>query len=68
MLLNMDKSTFKDRYREEIREILTQLQSAVVVSSQLEAALANIGRSVQALSRDVEEFLTDEADQPPSAS
>ncbi|HEY9735964.1 MAG TPA: hypothetical protein V6D06_06765 [Trichocoleus sp.] len=64
----MDKRAFKSRYREQVRDILTQLQSAMVVSAQLEVALANIGQSVQALSRDVEEFLSEESDQPPSAS
>lgn len=63
----MDKSVFKSRYREQVRDILTQLQSAMVVSAQLEVALANIGQSVQSLSRDVEQFLAEESDQPPSA-
>jgi lipopolysaccharide biosynthesis protein len=54
----MDPQEFETRYREQIRDILNRLQSVMLVSSQLEAAIADIGDSVQSLSRDVETFLS----------
>ena len=55
----MDPKQFEVYYREEVRKILDRLQSAMLVSSQLEAALAEIGNSVQSLSRDVEQYLAE---------
>jgi hypothetical protein len=60
----MDPQAFESRFREQIREILNRLQSAVAVSSQLEHTIADIGDAVQILSRDVEDFL---AEQRPSS-
>jgi hypothetical protein len=37
------RKNFEVYYREEVRQILDKLQSAMLVSSQLEAALAEIG-------------------------
>jgi hypothetical protein len=57
---NMDPKEFEVYYREEVRQILDRLQSAMLVSSQLEAALAEIGDAVQTLSRRVEQYLAEE--------
>ncbi|MGB3309143.1 MAG: hypothetical protein WA939_09705 [Nodosilinea sp.] len=56
----MDSQEFEVRYREQIKEILNRLQSAMVVSSQLEHTIADIGEAVQFLSRDVERFLAEQ--------
>jgi predicted metal-binding protein len=61
----MDPKKFEVYYREEVRQILDKLQSAMLVSSQLEAALAEIGEAVQVLSRNVEQYLV-EKDSGPS--
>ncbi|MGF1568994.1 MAG: hypothetical protein ACFCVD_13150 [Nodosilinea sp.] len=55
----MDSKTFEARHKEQIRDILNRLQSVILVSSQLEATLADIGESVHGLSRDVEQFLAE---------
>ncbi len=60
----MDPKEFEVYYREEIRLILDRLQSAMLVSSQLEAALAEIGSAVQNLSRNVERYLAEENSEP----
>ncbi|ASC72559.1 hypothetical protein XM38_035170 [Halomicronema hongdechloris C2206] len=54
---------FEARYREQVREILDRLQQAGLVSSQLEATMANIGQSVQQLSQEVEQFLAEQRGQ-----
>jgi hypothetical protein len=56
--MNLDE--FEVRYREQIKEILNRLQSAVAVSSQLELIVADVGDAVQGLSRDVEQFLVEQ--------
>ncbi|NMF81925.1 hypothetical protein [Nodosilinea sp. P-1105] len=61
----MDWQEFETSYREQTRDILNRLQSTMLVSSQLEAALAEIHESVQSLTRDVEAFL---AEQRPDAN
>jgi len=55
---------FEARYREQVRDILDRLQQAGLVSSQLEAAIARIGESVQHLSQDVEQFLAEQRGRP----
>jgi hypothetical protein len=55
----MNLHEFEARYQEQVREILNRLQSAVLVSSQLELALSEIGEAVQGLSQDVEQFLAE---------
>jgi hypothetical protein len=57
----MDPKEFEAYYREEVRQILDRLQSAMLVSSQLEAALSEIGEAVQVLSRNVERYLAEES-------
>lgn len=58
----MDPTEFESRYKEQVREILNRLQSAMAVSSQLESSMAEIGESVQQLSQDVEQFLLEQQD------
>ncbi len=53
----MNPTEFEARYQEQVRDILNRLQSAMAVSSQLEASIAEIGDSLQQLSREVEQFL-----------
>ena len=56
----MTPQEFETRYREQIREILNQLQSAMATSSQLEHTITDIGAAVQLLSRDVERYLAEQ--------
>ncbi len=56
----MDPQEFEARYREQVRDILNRLQSAMAASSQLERTIADIGEAVQLLSQDVERFLTEQ--------
>ncbi|MGB3137522.1 MAG: hypothetical protein WBB18_12020 [Nodosilinea sp.] len=56
----MNPQEFETRYREQIRDILNRLQSVVLVSSQIENAVVDIGEAVQSLSRDVEQFLAEQ--------
>ncbi len=60
----MNAKEFEARYKEQVREILDRLQSAVLVSSQLELAITEIGEAVQGLSQDVEEFLAEQQADP----
>lgn len=53
----MTSAEFEARYQEQVRDILNRLQSAMAASAQLESSIAEIGESVQRLSRDVEQFL-----------
>lgn len=53
----MNPVEFEIQHKEDVREILNRLQSAMVASSQLEGSLAEIGDLLQRLSRDVEQFL-----------
>ncbi|NJL47652.1 MAG: hypothetical protein HC929_09400 [Leptolyngbyaceae cyanobacterium SM2_5_2] len=62
----MNSKEFEARYKEQVREILNRLQSAVLVSSQLELAITEIGDAVQGLSQEVEQFLAEQ--QPDSGS
>lgn len=56
-LTAMDPVEFETQYKEDVREILNRLQSAMAASSQLESSIAEIGDLLQRLSRDVEQFL-----------
>ncbi|NEQ29704.1 MAG: hypothetical protein F6K04_01685 [Leptolyngbya sp. SIO4C5] len=56
----MNIQDFEVRYREEIGEILNQLQTVVLLSSQIEARIARIGDSIQQLSQTVESFMTEQ--------
>ncbi len=56
----MDPQEFEVRYREQVKDILNRLQSAMAASSQLERTIADIGEAVQLLSQDVERFLAEQ--------
>jgi hypothetical protein len=60
----MDPIEFETRYKEQVREILNRLQSAMVMSSQLESSIADIGEALQGLSREVEQFLAEQRSEP----
>lgn len=56
----MNSQEFETYYREQVRDLLNRLQTAMAASAQVEAALSEIGQSIQGLSRDVERFLSDQ--------
>lgn len=56
----MNLQEFETYYREEIAEILNQLQSVVTMSYEVEEKASNIGRSIQNLSHVVETFITEQ--------
>lgn len=56
----MDKQTFEQQYREEISDVLNQLQTLVLVVSQLETRVNGIGDALHALSQTVEDYLNTE--------
>ncbi|MFQ4140029.1 hypothetical protein PGN35_027325 [Nodosilinea sp. PGN35] len=64
----MTPQEFEMLYREQIRDILNRLQSAVAASSQLEHTITDIGEAVQVLSRDVERFLAEQQSGPGGGS
>lgn len=51
---------FENRYREQARDILNQLQDLMLASSHLEASLAEIGQAIQTLTHDVEQFIAEQ--------
>ena len=66
---SMSTEEFRAYYREQVRDILNRLQSVMLVFSQLEGAVSDIGQSIQGLTEEVEAFInnTQEEDQPPSS-
>ena len=56
----MNLQEFESYYREEIAEILNQLQSVITLSHEVEAKAADVGRSIQNLSHVVETFITEQ--------
>ncbi|NJL84798.1 MAG: hypothetical protein HC886_00555 [Leptolyngbyaceae cyanobacterium SM1_1_3] len=56
----MNIQDFEGRYREEMGEILNQLQTVVLLSSQIEARITRIGNSIQQLSQTVESFIREQ--------
>lgn len=61
----MSNQEFEIYYREQVRDILNRLQSAVAASVQVETTLSEVGQSIQALSRDVEQFLAEQNNSEP---
>ncbi len=53
----MNIQEFETNYRNGIDETLNQLQTAVLLLSQLEARITVIGQDLQNLSQTVEEFV-----------
>ena len=56
----MDLQEFETYYREEVAEILNQLQSVITLSNEVEGKASDIGRSIQNLSHVVETFITEQ--------
>ncbi|MBW4617037.1 MAG: hypothetical protein KME21_28110 [Desmonostoc vinosum HA7617-LM4] len=54
----MNLDNFESQYRETISETLNELQAAVLLLEQLQRKISNIGSTVQLLSENVEEFIT----------
>ena len=59
----MNIQEFETNYRNGIDETLNQLQTAVLLLSQLEARITIIGQDLQNLSQTVEEFIIEQQDQ-----
>lgn len=59
----MNIEEFETNYRNGIDETLNQLQTAVLLLSQLEARITIIGQDLQNLSQTVEEFIIEQQDQ-----
>ncbi|MEO0540915.1 MAG: hypothetical protein AAFZ80_08620 [Cyanobacteria bacterium P01_A01_bin.105] len=58
----MSIDEFELRYRESMREVLDQLQYAVMLSSQLQETVSTIGSSLQNLNQTTEQFITQQRD------
>ncbi len=56
----MNIQEFETNYRNSIDETLNQLQTAVLLLSQLEARITVIGQDLQNLSQTVEEFVVEQ--------
>lgn len=56
----MNIQEFETNYRNGIDETLNQLQTAVLLLSQLEARITIIGQDLQNLSQTVEEFVVEQ--------
>jgi len=59
----MNIQEFETNYRNSIDETLNQLQTAVLLLSQLEARITVIGQDLQNLSQTVEEFVIQQRDE-----
>ena len=60
MAVAMNIEEFETNYRNGIDETLNQLQTAVLLLSQLEARITIIGQDLQNLSQTVEEFVVEQ--------
>ncbi len=54
----MNLQDFESRYRNQMCETLNELQAATLLLAQLQLKINQIGSSVQSLSQNVEEFIT----------
>ncbi len=54
----MNLQDFESRYRHQMSETLNELQTATLLFAQLQLKINKIGSSVQSLSQNVEEFIT----------
>lgn len=64
---SMSIDEFEIRYRESMREVLDQLQYAVMLSAQLQDTVSTIGSSLQTLNHTTEQFITQQRDATESA-
>lgn len=53
--MNLEK--FENNYRHSLEEILTQLQTALLLLAQLQTILVNHGQALHNLSQTLEEFI-----------
>ncbi|MEH2433618.1 MAG: hypothetical protein V7K25_05095 [Nostoc sp.] len=56
----MNLQEFEGQYREDMAETLDDLQTAVLLLAQLQDRISKVGSSVQHISEQVEEFITDQ--------
>jgi len=56
----MNLQEFETHYRNTIEQSLNQLQTAVLLLSQLEDRITNIGRDLQNLSQVLEDFVNEQ--------
>jgi exonuclease VII small subunit len=63
----MNLNEFETQARDSIEQALNQLNTATLMVARLEAQLSEAGRTIQILSQQVEEFLTEQR-QPPENS
>lgn len=54
----MNLQDFESQYRNQMSETLNELQAATLLLAQLQLKINQIGSSVQSLSQNVEEFIT----------
>ncbi len=54
----MNLQDFESQYRNQMSEALNELQAATLLLAQLQLKINQIGSSVQSLSQNVEEFIT----------
>ncbi|PLZ97597.1 hypothetical protein CEN50_14535 [Fischerella thermalis CCMEE 5268] len=53
----MNINEFENQYRDAIAEMLNELQSAMLMLTQVQLKISQIGNSVQNLSQNFEEFM-----------
>jgi hypothetical protein len=56
----MNVQDFEAQYREAMAETLNELQTAVLLLEQVQNKILTIGNSIQNISEQVEEFITDQ--------
>ena len=54
----MNLQDFESQYRNQMSETLNELQTATLLLAQLQLKISQIGSSVQSLSQNVEEFIS----------
>ncbi len=57
-VITMNLEEFEAQYRDKLDQSLNQLQAAVLLLTQLEATITDIGHNLHSLSQTVEEYLT----------
>jgi hypothetical protein len=62
----MDLNEFESQTRSTLEQTLNQLQTATLMIAQLEIQLSEAGRSIQLLSRQIEEFIAQQRQSPNS--
>lgn len=62
----MDLNEFESQTRSTLEQTLNQLQTATLMIAQLEIQLSEAGRTIQTLSRQIEEFIAQQRQSPNS--